>query len=475
MPEVSVQRQIGDKEFILRTGKLALLADGAVVAKLGGTEMLVTATANKTIREGIDFFPLTIDFEERMYSVGRIPGSFFRREGRPSEQAILTNRLIDRPLRPSFADDFRNETHIVVTSLSVDHENPFDVIALNGASAALTVSPIPFQGPIGGVRVALKKGEWVPFPTEQDLEESVFELVVAGRRNDEGEIDIVMVEAGATEDGLRLVAEGDAPSDEETVARGLEESKQYISQLIDLQLELVSSVDIPEVEWPKAVDYTEEMRARVTEVAASTVAEVIRLPGKKERNDAEDAALEETIVALGIAEDDLETRTQAKRAFKSLFKEMARRRVVEEGIRLDGRSADEIRPLSVEVGVVDRTHGSGLFQRGETQVLNITTLGMMKMEQMLDTLALAESKRYMHHYNFPPFSTGEAGFMRGPKRREIGHGALAEKAVLPVVPTSEDFPYALRLVSEVLTSNGSTSMASVCASSLSLMDAGVPI
>ncbi|MBW3666623.1 MAG: polyribonucleotide nucleotidyltransferase [Actinobacteria bacterium] len=475
MPEVSVQTQIGDKEFTLRTGKLARLADGAVVAKIGGTEMLVTATSNRGVREGIDFFPLTVDFEERMYSVGRIPGSFFRREGRPSEQAILTNRLIDRPLRPNFADDFRNETHIVVTSLSVDHENPFDVIALNGASAALTVSPIPFQGPIAAVRLGLKKGEWIPFPTEADLEESVFELVVAGRRNDAGEIDIVMVEAGATEDALRLIADGDAPSDEETVAKGLEQSKEYISQLIDLQLELAGQVDIPTVDWPKAVDYTEEMRNRVVEIATPKVAEMVRIPGKQERTEAEAVAFDETVAELGIEEDDTATLTQAKRAFKSVVKEMIRRRVVEDGIRLDGRARDEIRPLTVEVGVIERTHGSGLFQRGETQVLNITTLGMLKMEQMLDTLALAESKRYMHHYNFPPFSTGEAGFMRGPKRREIGHGALAEKALLPVIPPAEDFPYALRLVSEVLTSNGSTSMASVCASSLSLMDAGVPV
>ena len=409
MPEISVQTQIGDKEITLRTGKLARLADGAVVAKIGGSEMLVTATANRSIREGIDFFPLTVDFEERMYSVGRIPGSFFRREGRPSEQAILTNRLIDRPLRPSFADDFRNETHIVVTSLSVDHENPFDVLALNGASAALTVSPIPFQGPIGAVRLGLKKGEWVPFPTEGDLTESVFEIVVAGCRNEDGEIDIVMVEAGATEDGLRLVADGDIPSDEETVAGGLEESKHYISQLIDLQLEMASQVEIPEVEWPLAVDYTEEMRSRVSEMATTKIAELIRLPGKQERNNAEAAALQEVIAELGIAEDDSVVLTQAKRAFKSVLKEIARRRVIEEGVRLDGRSADEIRPLTVEVGVVERTHGSGLFQRGETQVLNITTLGMLKMEQMLDTLALAESKRYMHHYNFPPFSTEKPG------------------------------------------------------------------
>ena len=475
MPETSVSGVIGGKEFTLSTGKLAGQANGAVVARLGGTEMLVTATANKKMREGIDFFPLTVDFEERMYSVGRIPGSFFRREGRPSEQAILTCRLIDRPLRPSFADGYRNETHIVVTSLAVDHENPFDVVALNGASAALSVSDIPFEGPLGGVRLALKKGDWVPFPTEEDLDDSVFELVVAGRRNESGEIDITMVEAGATENGLRLVADGDTPSDEETVARGLEEAKQYIGEMIDLQTRLSDTVTIRESEWARAADYSDEIYDRVEGLASPKLDAVLSIAGKHERQDAEAEALASTIAELGLAEDDEASITEATRAFRSVFKKAARNRVVEQGMRLDGRGVTDIRPLSIEVGVVERTHGSGLFQRGETQVLNITTLGMLKMEQMLDTLDLEDSKRYMHHYNFPPFSTGEAGFMRGPKRREIGHGALAEKALLPVIPDSEDFPYALRLVSEVLASNGSSSMASVCASSLSLMDAGVPI
>ena len=475
MPEISVKGTIGGKEFVLSTGKLAGQADGAVVARLGGTEMLVTATANKTMREGIDFFPLTVDFEERMYAAGKIPGSFFRREGRPSEQAILTCRLIDRPLRPSFADGFRCETQVVVTSLAVDQENPFDVVALNGASAALGVSTIPFDGPIGGIRVALKKGEWIPFPTHADLEESVFELTVAGRRNAEGGIDIMMVEAGSTPNGLRLIAEGDSPSDEATVARGLDEAKTYIGESIDLQNELISQIEKPEADWPLAIDYSEDIYNRVTEVAAPKLESVITIADKKERNQAQDAAEADAFAALGLADDDEEGKGQAKRAFKSVLKDMIRRRVVEDGIRLDGRAATDIRAISAEVGVVGRTHGSGLFQRGETQVLNLTTLGMLKMEQMLDTLALEDSKRYMHHYNFPPFSTGEAGFMRGPKRREIGHGALAEKAVLPVIPTEEEFPYALRLVSEVLSSNGSTSMASVCASSLSLMDAGVPI
>jgi len=475
VPEISVTGTIGGKEFVLSTGKLAGQADGAVVARLGGTEMLVTATANKTMREGIDFFPLTVDFEERMYAAGKIPGSFFRREGRPSEQAILTCRLIDRPLRPSFADGFRCETQVVVTSLAVDQENPFDVVALNGASAALAVSSIPFDGPIGGIRVALKKGEWIPFPTHEDLEQSVFELTVAGRRNAEGGIDIMMVEAGSTPNGLRLIAEGDSPSDEATVARGLDEAKTYIGESIDLQNELVSQIEKPEADWPLAIDYSEDIYNKVKEVAAPRLESVVTIADKKERNQAQDAAEADAFAALGLADDDDEGKGQAKRAFKSVLKDMMRRRVVEEGIRLDGRGATDIRAISAEVGVVGRTHGSGLFQRGETQVLNLTTLGMLKMEQMLDTLALEDSKRYMHHYNFPPFSTGEAGFMRGPKRREIGHGALAEKAVLPVIPTEEDFPYALRLVSEVLSSNGSTSMASVCASSLSLMDAGVPI
>jgi polyribonucleotide nucleotidyltransferase len=470
-----VRGTIGGKELVLSTGKLAAQANGAVVAKLGGTEMLVTATANPKPREGVDFFPLTVDFEERMYSVGRIPGSFFRREGRPSEQAILTCRLIDRPLRPSFADAYRNETHIVVTSLSVDQENPFDVVALNGASAALTVSGLPFEGPIGGVRLALKKGEWIAFPTEADLDESVFELVVAGRRNETGGIDIVMVEAGATEEGARLVAAGDRPSDEAAVTQGLEESRPYIAELIELQEQLARAVEAPKFEWAPVVDYTDEVYQRVEAAASQLIASVLEVAGKQDRLDAETEALETVISDLGVAEDDVETLKQVKSAFRSVFKKMARRRVVEQGVRLDGRGTTDIRPLTIEVGTVERTHGSALFQRGETQVLNVTTLGMLKMEQMLDTLDIADAKRYMHHYNFPPFSTGEAGFMRGPKRREIGHGALAEKALLPVIPSSDEFPYALRLVSEVLASNGSSSMASVCGSTLSLMDAGVPI
>lgn len=477
MSEITVRGEVGGKELSFTTGKLAGQADGAVVARLGGTEMLVTATASKALREGIDFFPLTVDFEERMYAVGRIPGSFFRREGRPSEQAILTCRLVDRPLRPSFKEGYRCETHVVMTSLSVDDENPFDVVALNGASAALMISPIPFEGPIAGLRLALKDGEWIPFPTHQDLEESVFELTVAGGRNADGGIDIIMVEAGSTTDGLRLIREGAPASDEESVARGLEESKQYISQIIDLQIELASQVEKKVVDYPLAVDYTDEIFSKVEAVARPRLHDVIRIADKQDRNKAQDEAEAAVIAEVGLGGEDADPAelAMAKRAFKSLLKDMMRARVAEDGIRLDGRGPKDIRPLSAEVGVVGRAHGSGLFQRGETQVLNITTLGMLKMEQMIDSLAPEESKRYMHHYNFPPFSTGEVGFMRGPKRREIGHGALAERAVHPTVPTPEEFPYALRLVSEVLSSNGSTSMASVCSSTLSLMDAGVPI
>ncbi len=477
MSEITVTGLVGGKEFTFSSGKLAMQADGAIVARLGGTEMLVTATANKTMREGIDFFPLTVDFEERMYAAGRIPGSFFRREGRPSEQGILLCRLIDRPIRPSFADGYRFDTPVVVTSLAVDPAYPFDIVALNGASAALMVSSIPFEGPVGGVRLALRKGEWVPYPSYEELEESVFELIVAGRRNESGEIDVIMVEAGATPDGIRLINDGDAPSDEAAVTAGLELAKQHISESIDLQLELASKVEKKAVDWVLSVDYTPEMLDRVKTAAESKLADVIRITDKQDRKVSQDAAAAATMEELGLAGEDADKVDveQAKRAFKSVLKDMMRRRVVEEGIRLDGRGPTDIRPLSAEVGLVGRTHGSGLFQRGETQVLNVTTLGMLKMEQMLDNLGVDDSKRYMHHYNFPPFSTGEAGFMRGPKRREIGHGALAEKAVHPVVPTSEEFPYALRLVSEVLSSNGSTSMASVCASTLSLMDAGVPI
>jgi polyribonucleotide nucleotidyltransferase len=474
--ETTVRGRIGEVEISLSTGKLAQLSDGAVTVRVGDTEVLVTATASRGLREGVDFFPLTVDVEERTYAVGRIPGSFFRREGRATEKATLTARLIDRPLRPNFADGYRHDTHVVATILAADLENPHDIAALNGASAALTVSAIPFQGPIGAVRLALIEGDWVPFPTYEQGESAVFEIVVAGKRNDEGGIDITMVEAGASEEGYRLVRDGAQASDEGTVAAGLEKSKDYIATLIDLQLELAEQYGEPEpVEWIILEDYSDELYARVEEIARPKLEAIGTITGKHERQDAEKAAKEETVAALDLAEDDAAGLKQAKAAFSRVQKNVMRSRVVNDGVRIDGRGLTDIRQLSVEVGLVPGAHGSGLFQRGETQVLNITTLGMLKMEQMLDTISPEDSKRYMHHYNMPPFATGEAGFMRGPKRREIGHGALAEKALLPVIPPVEDFPYAYRLVSEVLMSNGSSSMASVCGSSLSLMDAGVPI
>ncbi len=474
MTEHSTRAVVGDVAIQFKAGTMAGQADGAVVVSVGNTEVLTTATAARRIREGMDFFPLTIDVEERMYAAGKIPGSFFRREGRATERATLTARLIDRPLRPSFRDDYRCETHIIALVMSVDGENPYDVVALNGASAALTISPIPFEGPICAVRMAYSHGEWIPMPTFEQLTDSVFDLVVAGRRNDAGEIDIAMVEAGATEDALRLIEEGQAPTDEAAVARGLEEAKAHIGVIVDAQLELREKIGEPTpVEWPTVEAYSDELYGRVEGPAHRMLADVVKIAGKHERQGAEDAARDSVLEELGIDKEH-EDFVAAKKAFKAVSKKVMRERVVTEGIRLDGRGATDVRPITVEVGLLGSAHGSGLFQRGETQVLNVTTLGMLRMEQMLDTISLEESKRFMHHYNFPPFSTGETGFMRGPKRREIGHGALAEKAVLPVIPTDDEFPYAFRLVSEVLSSNGSSSMASVCGSSLSLMDAGVP-
>ncbi|NNF68253.1 MAG: polyribonucleotide nucleotidyltransferase, partial [Acidimicrobiia bacterium] len=474
--EKTVRGQIGEKEISFSTGKLAKLADGAVVVSIGKTQVLTTATARREVREGADFFPLTIDVEERMYAVGRIPGSFFRREGRATEKAILTCRLIDRPLRPNFSEGFRCETHVLSTILSADLVHPYDVPALNASSAALSISAIPFDGPVGAIRLGLIEGEWVPFPTFDELENAVFDLVVAGKKNESGDVDIVMVEAGATEEGFRLVQGGQPSSDEETVARGLDEAKGYIATLVDLQNELAAQVGEPApVEWPSVSDFSDEIYDRVAAAAADKIGNVVSIADKMERAAAQSAARDEVIESLGFAEDDGDSLAQAKKAFRAVMKKSMRQRVIDEGIRLDGRGATDIRDLHVEVDVVHEGHGSGLFQRGETQVLNVSTLGMLRMEQMLDTISIEETKRFMHHYNFPPFATGETGFMRGPKRREIGHGALAEKALLPVIPPIEDFPYAFRLVSEVLMSNGSSSMASVCGSSLSLMDAGVPI
>ncbi len=398
MAETTVRGRVGEVEISLSTGKLAQLSDGAVLARIGDTEVLATATASRNIREGIDWFPLTVDVEERTYAVGRIPGSFFRREGRATEKATLTARLIDRPLRPNFKEGYRHDTHVVATILAADLENPHDIIALNASSAALTVSPIPFEGPIGAVRLALLDGEWIPFPTYEQGDEAVFEIVVAGKRNSDGGVDIAMVEAGATEEGFRKVQDGAQGSDEATVAAGLEIAKDFIAVLIDLQLELLELHGAPEpVEWTVVTDYTDEMFARVEELAKPKLEALGTIIDKHERREAEAAVKDEVLEALGLDEDDTESLKAAKAAFSKVHKNVMRSRVVNEGVRIDGRGLTDIRELTIEVGLVPGAHGSGLFQRGETQVLNIATLGMLKMEQMLDTISPEETKRYMHH------------------------------------------------------------------------------
>jgi polyribonucleotide nucleotidyltransferase len=467
-----------DRSLSFETGKLAGQADGAVVARIGDTTVLVTATAARKVREGTDFFPLTVDIEERMYAAGKIPGSFFRREGRATDQAILTCRLIDRPLRPSFPDGFRNEVHIVGTIFGADQENPHDVIAINAASAALMLSGIPFDGPIGAVRIAYTvDGEWIPHATYQEGDAGTFELVVAGRclgEQPDSDVAIMMVEAGGTERAWQYYEAGAPKVTEEVIAGGLEAAKTWIRESVELQRELVRIAGTkPTIPYELHTDYADDVYETVSALGAERIEKANAVSGKAERN----AALDEVLDGiLGELAQQFEGREQeVKAAVRSLTKKIVRRRIVEEGVRIDGRGPTDIRPLSAEVGLIPTAHGSGLFQRGDTQVLNVTTLGMPRMNQLLDTIGIEETKRYMHHYNFPPFSTGETGFMRGPKRREIGHGLLAERALLPVVPSEDEFPYTLRLVSEVLSSNGSTSMASVCGSSLSLMDAGVPI
>lgn len=411
-----------------------------------------------------------------MYAAGKIPGSFFRREGRASDQAILTARLIDRPLRPTFPKGFRNEVHVVGTILGADLENPHDVLAINCASAALMVSGIPFEGPVGAVRIAYSKdGDWIAHPTYQEGDSSSFELVVAGKYTTDGsDIAIIMVEAGGTESSWSNMTDGGSKVTEEVIAQGLEAAKAWIRESIELQRQLVAQIgEIPNFDWEPRADYSDEVFDRVSDVLGDRLVQANTTPGKSERQAAIDELESEVIETL--QEEFSDHDSQIKAAFRSLLKKVIRRRIIEEGVRIDGRDLRTVRPLSVEVGVVPTAHGSGLFQRGETQVLNVCTLGMPKMNQMIDTIGIDETKRYMHHYNFPPFSTGEPGRMTGPKRREIGHGLLAERALVPVVPSQDEFGYTLRLVSEVLSSNGSTSMASVCGSTLSLMDAGVPV
>jgi polyribonucleotide nucleotidyltransferase len=474
-----------DKTLSFETGKFAPQSQGAVVANIGNTSVLTTANAARDIRPGIDFFPLTVDVEERAYAAGKIPGSFFRREGRPTEDAILTCRLTDRPLRPSFPKGFRNETQVVTTVMGADQENPHDVLSINAASAALMISGIPFDGPIGSVRIAYSTdGEWVPHPTYAESDASVFELVVAGRELEDGDVAVMMVEAGGTEKSFAYYAEGAPKVDEAVLASGLEACKTWIKESIALQRQLVASViatsgPIPVLEFTPVVDYGDDVFAAVERVATDALATAVTISAKADRNAATDEASALAIAELAGTSDApgefAGREKEIKEAVRSLSKKLVRKRIVDEGVRIDGRGIADLRPVTAEVGVLGTAHGSGLFQRGETQVLNVCTLAMPRMNQLMDTLSPETQKRYLHHYNMPPWANGETGRVGSPKRREIGHGALAARAVLPVVPSQEDFAYTLRLVSEVMSSNGSTSMASVCASSLSLMDAGVPI
>src|SRR3954452_21477819 len=463
----------GAKVLTFETGKLAPQSQGSVVVKMGDTAVLITANAEKSTREGIDFFPLTIDIEEKAYAAGKIPGSFFRREARPPDSAILTCRLIDRPLRPSFAAGYRNETQVVGTVIGADQVNPYDVVAINGASAALMISGIPFEGPVGAVRLAYSRtGEWIPYPTYEEGDDSTFEIVVAGRAVGD-DVAIMMVEASGTERAFEYYDEGAPKVTEAVVAGGLEAAKTWIRESIDLQNELVEKVGRkPALAFESATDYGDDVFEAVSKFG-DIVAKANTIADKTERNAANDAAKAEIRAAVG--EQFAGREKELSEAIRSLTKKLIRKRVIDEGVRMDGRGVRDLRTVTAEVGVIPTAHGSALFQRGDTQVLNITTLGMPRMDQLLDTLAPEDRKRYMHHYNMPPSANGEVGRVGSPKRREIGHGLLAERALLPVVPSKEEFPYTLRLVSEVLASNGSTSMGSVCSSSLSLMDAGVPI
>ncbi|WFE27420.1 polyribonucleotide nucleotidyltransferase [Solwaraspora sp. WMMD791] len=463
----------GTREVTFSTGRLARQAAGSVIAQLGDTVVLSATTASKQPREHLDFFPLTVDVEERMYAAGRIPGSFFRREGRPSEEAILTCRLIDRPLRPTFAKGLRNEVQVVETVLALDPAHPYDVVAINAASMSTKLSGLPFSGPIGATRIAHVDGQWVSFPTLEELARATFDMVVAGRALPDGDVAIMMVEAEATPQAVGLIAGGATAPTEEVVASGLEAAKPTIRELCRAQSELAEVAAKPIAEFPVFLDYADDVYEAVVTAGRDEVAEALKIASKAEREDALDRIKEK--VAGELAERFEGREKELGAAFRSLTKSEVRARVLREQVRIDGRGPRDIRPLTAEVGVLPRVHGSALFERGETQILGVSTLNMLRLEQTLDTLSPEKSKRYMHNYNFPPYSTGETGRVGSPKRREIGHGALAERALVPVLPTREEFPYAIRQVSEALGSNGSTSMGSVCASTLALLSAGVPL
>ncbi len=469
----------GTRTIRFETGRLARQAAGSVVAYLDDETMLLSATtASKHPKEHFDFFPLTVDVEERMYAIGKIPGSFFRREGRPGTDAILTCRLIDRPLRPSFVDGLRNEIQIVVTILSLDPQDPYDALAINAASLSTQLSGLPFSGPIGGVRIALisqedgSGGQWVAFPQYEDLQRAVFDMVVAGRVVGD-DVAIMMVEAEATTETNTLVSGGAQAPTEEVVAAGLEAAKPFIRSLCLAQQALADVAAKPTREYPTFPAYQPDAYEAVESAAGSDLAAALTIAAKQERESKLD---EVKLTVLTSLEEKFEGREkELGAAFRSLNKKLVRQRILRDQVRIDGRGVTDIRPLSAEVEVVPRAHGSALFERGETQIMGVTTLNMLRMEQQIDSLGPESHKRYLHHYNFPPYSTGETGRVGSPKRREIGHGALAERALLPVLPTREEFPYAIRQVSEALGSNGSTSMGSVCASTMSLLNAGVPL
>ncbi|WP_296130818.1 polyribonucleotide nucleotidyltransferase [uncultured Corynebacterium sp.] len=478
----------GTRTIRFETGQLARQAGGSVTTYLDEDTMLLsTTTASNQPREGFDFFPLTVDVEERMYAAGKIPGSFFRREGRPSTEAILACRLIDRPLRPTFVKGLRNEVQVVVTVLSMDPEEYYDVVAINGASASTQLSGLPVSGPVGGVRMALiaddkhPEGQWVAFPNSEQHERALFEMVVAGRIVKKGRKDdvaIMMVEAGAGVNVAERIKEGAPAPQESTVAEGLEAAKPFIKTLCEAQAGLAERAAKETQEFPLFPAYSDDVYEAVEKVASKKLEKLLTIPGKQDRDDATNEYMEQIEADLFDEFDDLEeadASKQIRNAFNALMKAIVRTKILTEGFRIDGRGVTDIRDLGVEVDLIPRAHGSSLFERGETQILGVTTLDMLKMEQQIDSLTPVESKRYMHHYNFPPYSTGETGRVGSPKRREIGHGALAERALLPVIPSREDFPYAIRQVSEALGSNGSTSMGSVCACTLSLYNAGVPL
>jgi polyribonucleotide nucleotidyltransferase len=470
--------KFGTRTVRFETGRLARQAAGSAVAYLDGDTMLLSATtAGKHPKEQFDFFPLTVDVEERMYAAGRIPGSFFRREGRPSTEAILACRLIDRPLRPTFAKGLRNEVQVVITVLALHPDDSYDTLAINAASLSTQLSGLPFTGPIAGVRIALVDGQWVAFPKYSDKERAVFDMVVAGRlvtAPDGGtDIAIMMVEAEATVDSWNLISEGAVAPTEAVVAEGLEAAKPFLKVLCEAQADLAARAAKPVREFPRFLDYADDVYPAVAGVVEADLTAALTIADKSNRERRLDEIKAAAIGQLGAQFEGREKELSA--AVRAVTKHLIRQRVLTEGVRMDGRGLADIRTLSAEVEVLPRVHGSALFERGETQILGVTTLNMLRMEQQLDTLAPETRKRYMHNYNFPPYSTGETGRVGSPKRREIGHGALAERALLPVLPSREDFPYAIRQVSEALGSNGSTSMGSVCASTLSLLNAGVPL